>query len=63
MTTTKILAGAASEAKVWPERRCGGVRNDEDEDTQLAMMGLHGAQLRIACWNLAILSVFPGAAR
>ncbi len=61
MTKRKSLAGAASEAKVWPERRCVVSGNDEDEDTQLAMMGLHGRNCWIACWNLAILSVFPGA--
>lgn len=35
--------------------------NDEDEDTQLAMMGLHGAQLLDRLLELVILLVFTGS--
>ncbi len=57
----KSLAGAATEAKVWPERLVVVSGNDEDEETQLAMMGLTARNCWIACWSLAILSVFPGS--
>ncbi len=37
--------------------------NDEDEDTQLAMMGLHGAQLLDRLLEPGDIVGFPGVAR
>lgn len=37
--------------------------NDEDEDIQLAMMGLHGAQLLDRLLEPGDIVGFPGAAR